>query len=107
VETGAAGALGGSVAVAHRAVFAETTDPEFWILADARRRVLCLDDALRLAEQPCALGRIGHHPLDVDLVGLLADHDVHGARDAGEVQVDLDLRVVMGLGMLHRGGGAR
>ena len=44
--------------------------------------------------------RIGAHPLDVDLVGVLADGDVHGAGDAGQVHVDLHLRPMLRLGAL-------
>ena len=53
-----------------------------------------------LAIEPLPRRRIGAHPLDMDLVGVLADGDVHGAGDAGQVHVDLHLRPMLRLGAL-------
>ena len=56
-----------------------------------------MDDAAGLREQPLGGVAVGADPLDVQIVGVLADRDVHRAGQPGQVHVDLHLRPVLRL----------
>ena len=99
MQAGAAGDRGGRLAMAELVVVAEPALEPGGVLGDARRRPGGVDDAAGLGEQPLGGVAVGADALDVQIVGVLADREVHRARQAGQVHVDLHLRPVLRLGL--------
>ena len=77
--------------MAGRMVIAEPAFEPGRVLADPRRRVLGENDAPGLFQQAFGYGAVSLDALDMQRVGVLADRDVEGQRDAGQVHVDLHL----------------
>ena len=65
------------------------------IIADPGRRMLGINGAFGLVEQPGCSFRIGLDPLDMQRVCVLADRNVHGPGQPGQVHVDLHLGGVL------------
>ena len=92
--------LGRSFAVAMVMVLAQTALPPRRIFRDLCWRTRRVDHPFRFGDEPMSRCRIGAHSLDMDLVRILADGDIHGAGDAGQVHVDPHLRPMPRLGAL-------
>ena len=88
-----------ALAMAEVVVVAEPALEPARVLGDARRRPGGVDHAAGLGEQPLGGVAVGADPLDMQVVGVLADRDVHGAGQPGQVHVDLHLRPVLRLGL--------
>src|SRR6266511_2587601 len=89
--------LGRPVAVTVVVMLAEAALPPSGIFGDAGWWTRRVDHPFRLRQQTLAFGAVGTGPLDVDLVAVFANGDVHRPRDAGEVHVDLHLRPMLRL----------
>ena len=97
MQAGPAGDRGRRLAMAEVVVVAEPALEPGRVLGDARRRPGGVDDAAGLGEQPLGGVAVGADPLDVQIVGVLADREVHRAGQPGQVHVDLHLRPVLRL----------
>src|SRR5512134_3400893 len=100
MQAGPAISLGRTITVAVIVVLAQTALPPRRIFRDPCRWARCVDHPFRFGDEPMSRRRIGAHPLDMDLIGVLADGDIHGTGDAREMQVDLHLRAMLRFGAL-------
>ena len=98
MQAGPAGDRGCRLAMAEVVVVAEPALEPARVLGDARRRPGGADDAGGLGEQPLGRVGVGADALDMQVVGVLADREVHRAGQPGQVHVDLHLRPVLRLG---------